>query len=723
MKSFSRYLFAFLLLLSFNLSATPTEVYYLSQSDIAAIGIIAKHLNSFQKSSMKELRKTFPIIPESFPTGLRIDQSIFASSNNPQMAKRVEVNSFEEFIDLYRGKPIHENKKLADLDVNVLTEAMKETIYFSRNPEVNKKIQSYLERRSNFLLSKYKNVILIFLEKIKKINLDDESLKNAVSRVIDQEIQMITDTLMKDTPENLSLLQQSTPDKDSDTDLVAAQLEILKVMLKSYYSNLPSELKAEMVYNLAQLPLQANLTDIFVVMIQNSGPIFQKFLQIAGSQQGVPESLKKLFKKLEDSVKQVHFDALRKLISEQGLNSLDFTYLSKNPLGVGSMAQNHIATMPRFSNKPGLLRFTKPNIERLVALDAKILMACAITLDEHPLRIKFGLPSAVKQMEDLVRTVQEEVSSNETVKKQQYARLIMETETSVLFDQQKHLIRFRVPRAEMISNKKDSKVLFQEKAPGKKFMDTFLEYKEIYPNLYRVVTENLVSLWLDQAFFKSGFFHADPHPGNLLMDVTEEAITVNIIDWGMAGQIGPETQDAAFLLGIGIEILNPELIYRSFLKLTKEKTENEALKQIIFSRVKYFKSNPQKIKELNKLEHWVLFLMQNDVDLDYEFKKLNRGIVALTGSLSESGSSQSMKSLLMKLAVKNVARVSKLLLAEKLLTQDDFKKLALIGLKVDADLTQESTRFISQLNQSRKNALKEQRNRRALSCSRVFSKK
>jgi ubiquinone biosynthesis protein len=43
--------------------------------------------------------------------------------------------------------------------------------------------------------------------------------------------------------------------------------------------------------------------------------------------------------------------------------------------------------------------------------------------------------------------------------------------------------------------------------------------------------------------FEDGFFHADPHPGNILVSGTPEAPMLGLIDLGMVGRLSPEMRD------------------------------------------------------------------------------------------------------------------------------------------------------------------------------------
>lgn len=57
---------------------------------------------------------------------------------------------------------------------------------------------------------------------------------------------------------------------------------------------------------------------------------------------------------------------------------------------------------------------------------------------------------------------------------------------------------------------------------------------------------------------KTGFFHADPHPGNLAVDVDEALI---YYDFGMMGEITPLTRDRLLELFFAVYERNAKKVY------------------------------------------------------------------------------------------------------------------------------------------------------------------
>ena len=72
------------------------------------------------------------------------------------------------------------------------------------------------------------------------------------------------------------------------------------------------------------------------------------------------------------------------------------------------------------------------------------------------------------------------------------------------------------------------------------------------------LADRLLAAFLNQVM-KAGVFHADPHPGNILIDATG---TLWLIDFGAVGLIDPVTMDALQLMAAGLATRQPALLAR-----------------------------------------------------------------------------------------------------------------------------------------------------------------
>lgn len=99
--------------------------------------------------------------------------------------------------------------------------------------------------------------------------------------------------------------------------------------------------------------------------------------------------------------------------------------------------------------------------------------------------------------------------------------------------------RFPVPYTEFSGKR----VLVMERFVGKHLDKFILEGEDTGPRVARQALRVIAKM-----VFEDGFFHADPHPGNIIMLGTPEAPVIGLIDLGLVGRLTDETRDKALSL-------------------------------------------------------------------------------------------------------------------------------------------------------------------------------
>ena len=80
-------------------------------------------------------------------------------------------------------------------------------------------------------------------------------------------------------------------------------------------------------------------------------------------------------------------------------------------------------------------------------------------------------------------------------------------------------------------------VLTLEFFPGKK-LDRAVAEGANGKSIAKLATSIIIKM-----IFEDGFFHADPHPGNVIIMPPDEAPVVGMIDLGMVGRLSPELRE------------------------------------------------------------------------------------------------------------------------------------------------------------------------------------
>lgn len=321
-----------------------------------------------------------------------------------------------------------------------------------------------------------------------------------------------------------------------------------------------------------------------------------------------------------------------------------------------------------------VIRFLKPEIAKYLEMDHEILKQISIEIDNDPEMKSYNLPSLRDLVDDLHSSVVEELDVAKTVQQQGRGQRIYSRQEMISFNGQKNILNIHVPGAGLYAS--DSEVMVQDLIFGVKPFQEFDQYKEIYPDLYRVVSEKVAEMWVEEAFFKSGFFHADLHQGNLLAFYGDNKVTLNILDFGMTGQLTQQLRESALLLALGIKLDRADLIAEHFLKLgtmSNPEINGPKLSSLVQSRIDRMTIEPGLG---GSLEAWTAWALDLGLELHYEFLKLNRGLTAIEGLLSDSKSTLSIQQLAQRVALRNKSYVTRLLLQEPQMRWADYGKIA-----------------------------------------------
>jgi ubiquinone biosynthesis protein len=256
------------------------------------------------------------------------------------------------------------------------------------------------------------------------------------------------------------------------------------------------------------------------------GPTFIKFGQILSNRADIfPKDLIVELEKLQDKVPAVSFDILKPKLEREYGKKLEelFAEVNEKPLASASIAQVHKVKLK--SGETAVLKIQKPSIRRSVAADIEIMRDLAKIVEKN-------FPeSAVMQPVELVNTFEKAIRRE--------MNFITEATSMKRFTKNfAQDARVYVPRVH--DDLTTAKVICQEFVDGKKLSDV-VAIKEA-----GLTPKDAAKMGLDLYFiqvFDHGFFHADPHPGNIFIMPDGR---LSFIDFGMMGTLTPEDQ---FTLG------------------------------------------------------------------------------------------------------------------------------------------------------------------------------
>jgi predicted unusual protein kinase regulating ubiquinone biosynthesis (AarF/ABC1/UbiB family) len=250
-----------------------------------------------------------------------------------------------------------------------------------------------------------------------------------------------------------------------------------------------------------------------------AGPAFVKIGQVLSARPDlVPEPYLGALATLTDRVPTLPFERLEPELARAFGRPVDavFDRFDRDPLAGGSLGQVHRA---RYAGGEVVVKILRPGVEELVAHDLRLVrrvLALARRLRDHPqLR---GLGVALDEFE---RRVADEMDLRQEAA---YARAIGRS-----FARNPRVV---VPR--VIEGMVHRRVLVLEYVEGARVdrIDALVAAGVIRPEgVVRAVVEAYVQMML-----VDGLFHADPHPGNLLVRADGALV---LLDFGMVIRVDP----------------------------------------------------------------------------------------------------------------------------------------------------------------------------------------
>ena len=246
------------------------------------------------------------------------------------------------------------------------------------------------------------------------------------------------------------------------------------------------------------------------------GSAFIKLGQLLSARPDVlPADVVEELAHLQDRVPAFPFPVVETLLEQElGERRAEIIDLAVDPLGSASLAQVHRASLR--SGRQVVFKVQRPGLERLFRLDLEVLQQVAAVVQRHP---RWGAGRDwVGIAKECRRVLLRELDFR------------LEAEHAARFRQQfLDDPGIRIPA--VVWELSSRRVLCLDYAPGIKINDReALVRAGIDPS---AVAEKGAASYLQQ-LVRFGFFHADPHPGNLAVAADGSLI---YYDFGMMGQI------------------------------------------------------------------------------------------------------------------------------------------------------------------------------------------
>jgi len=266
--------------------------------------------------------------------------------------------------------------------------------------------------------------------------------------------------------------------------------------------------------------------------LEKLGPAFVKIGQLLSTRGDLlPPAFLNALSRLQDNVEPVPVEEIEKVIQEElGVRiSKAFDSFERKPLAAASLGQVHLATLR--GGRQVAIKVQRPGIRKEIADDLDSLEAIAEFMDEHT---EVGRKYETRRIVDQFRT--------SILRELDYHR-----EASNLTELRTNLKEFdRLVIPQVVADYSTSRVLTMDYIPGTKITSLSGAVRTDLEG--DLLAEQLFHAYLKQILV-DGFFHADPHPGNLLLTHDRK---IAILDLGMTGRVQQRMRDQLVHLLAGI---------------------------------------------------------------------------------------------------------------------------------------------------------------------------
>ena len=367
--------------------------------------------------------------------------------------------------------------------------------------------------------------------------------------------------------------------------------------------------------------------------IEELGPTYIKLGQILSTRKDLlDQDIINELSKLRDNVEVYHTDIAKDIFKKElgiDINNI-FVDFDENPIGSASIGQVYEAKLK--CGEEVIIKIQRPNIEDTIKSDLEILKTIATALKD--LNNDIDLISIVEEFQNqLLRELDYNFEAINAIKFKK------------IFEGTKEVY---IPKIYNEYSRK--RVLVMEKIKGVKLNDI----------------EKIKSLF--NQIFEHGFFHADPHPGNIFI-LNED--TISYIDFGMIGIIDQKTLNYLDEITIAVIEKNIDKIIYILTEMNSINTDIDirGLKQDLLYLIHYYYDVPiERINIGDILNEVFRFLRRYKVSIPSQLSILAKTIITLEGTarqLSPEFTVSSISKEFMKHYYMNKVNVERILLDSK----------------------------------------------------------
>jgi ubiquinone biosynthesis protein len=347
-------------------------------------------------------------------------------------------------------------------------------------------------------------------------------------------------------------------------------------------------------------------------MLDELGPTFVKFGQLLSMRPDVlPPDIIAELRGLQDDVRPFDFDDVHRVVREELELSIEqlFSEFDEVPIAAASIGQVHRAVLPNGRNVA--VKVQRPDAPRQIEADLALLYQAARIVKERVRALDFV--DARDLVDEFSRAIRQELDYRlEARNAERFHRN---------FAGHPHV---RVPRVYWSYTR--ARVLTLEYLEGIQLAD--LPHDVFTLDERARLATVLTEAWMTM-IFRHGFFHADPHPANILVFGPDQ---FGLVDFGLAGALTDDDVSKATRLFIDAANENVDLLPKRLADLgvrcPKENEErfHAELRELYY---RYYGATLREIDPIQVIREVFQLIYSNSLRLPTRFLLLDRAIATL----------------------------------------------------------------------------------------------
>ncbi len=340
------------------------------------------------------------------------------------------------------------------------------------------------------------------------------------------------------------------------------------------------------------------------------GPTFIKFGQILSTRPDIlPRELIEEFELLRDKVKPLPFETMRPVLEKElgtGIEGL-FSEFATDPVAAGSLGQIYQARLHE-DGREVAVKVQKPDIRRPIQTDLEIIAYFVSQLHENILALRpFDLPEVVEQLK---QGVMKELD------------FTIEAHNATVFNS---LNQFpdRVFAPEVYPTLCTPRLHICEWIVGESPRDLDRPMAE-----RAVIAETGGNSFFSQIVI-TGFFHGDPHPGNLIVTADDR---ICFLDWGLAGQLTKRMRYALIDLFSACNKRNAEMVVRIAIGLGRNpnRIDRVELEKAVTTVLFKYDADLRKMENIGRIIFELIFVFgSHGIHVTRDYTLLAKAVISI----------------------------------------------------------------------------------------------